>query len=550
MSEISDADMIHIFRCVQEKFVTEVRSFKHMKETTIDEDDTPILYAITNLASNLLIYNKTRVHVFKEHVTPILLLLVQLVSNKKVETGNSYVTLTIETFKHFSSALQSSLFSHPAISEHDVQLINRFILGRFYPRTLHADFLGLMCNYLTYGSHMLEADMRDRLLHECVILIDYNIKSFTKSRGVLQLAYANILAQTVVSSCHEYLAKSQVEDFARRALDVMQQDIKADIVQGSALSTLHTLLFYCPKITLEVLRRREALTEYLVKLNKDLRKVSITASDRSLVILGLISFLQNTLGTEEENTIDTQNIFRFVLGFAEYHTYLSRDNQQVIDKTYSLREQTRIGNLEKNLKALKLVKPTKDEEVMLEDASEGDEENPYVSRAYDYYNKISGKQNRKGSHADGDSCSNDDDYSDDGSSLAASEESFEMEGGCFNENSYKKFIADWANPFSRLDEFEVFNQFVALLRRSYDSQFIALTRTLSQEDKRTLRDSLYTKKVQISAPKILTKPKVDFRKVYKVKRIVNMSFMTSEGRSTPVASPVDPSISSVMETEI
>lgn len=108
MSEISDADMIHIFRCVQEKFVTEVRSFKHMKETTIDEDDTPILYAITNLASNLLIYNKTRVHVFKEHVTPILLLLVQLVSNKEVETGNSYVTLTIETFKHFSSALQSS----------------------------------------------------------------------------------------------------------------------------------------------------------------------------------------------------------------------------------------------------------------------------------------------------------------------------------------------------------------------------------------------------------------------------------------------------------
>ncbi len=55
-----------------------------------------------------------------------------------------------------------------------MQLINRFILARLYPRTLHADFLGLLCNYLTFGADQFESGLRDRLLHECFILIEYN----------------------------------------------------------------------------------------------------------------------------------------------------------------------------------------------------------------------------------------------------------------------------------------------------------------------------------------------------------------------------------------
>lgn len=109
MSDISDSDLTHIFRCVENKFVSEVRGFKNAKETAIDEEDTPILYAITNLASTLLIYNKARVSIYGQHISPILMLLVDLVSNREIETGNSYVSLAIDTFRHFSTAMQGRL---------------------------------------------------------------------------------------------------------------------------------------------------------------------------------------------------------------------------------------------------------------------------------------------------------------------------------------------------------------------------------------------------------------------------------------------------------
>jgi hypothetical protein len=106
MCEIADSDLIHIFKCVEAKFVSEVRSFKQSKQQAIDEDDTPILYAITTLASDLLLYNRSRAAVFSNQFTPILFLLVDLATDADVETGNSYVRLTIEVFREFSASMQ------------------------------------------------------------------------------------------------------------------------------------------------------------------------------------------------------------------------------------------------------------------------------------------------------------------------------------------------------------------------------------------------------------------------------------------------------------
>ena len=442
------------------------------------------------------------------------------------------------------------------ISDHDVYLINKFILGRMYPRTLHAEFLSLLCNYLTFGIHNLEPDMRDRFLHECLVLIEHNIKSFTKSRGILQICFANFLIQTLVSTSHEYLGRSQVEDLVRRPLDMLEQDFKADIVHGSSRSALHTLLYYCPRITLDVIKRRQCLNDYLTKLNGSLRKVCITPIDRSLLILGLISLLQNTLGSqdvEEYSSINHQSVFKFIIDFLEYHTYLSRDPSSTREKTYSLTEQTQIGNLEKNLRRYKLVTVSSDEHVMLEDGSgEGEEEqdaNPHLSRAYDYYNQTA-KTNTYHNEESADGDSDDDEDWDDASSLGADEESFEMNGGCFNENSYKRFSAQWVSPITVIDEFLVFNQFVSLLRRSYDTHFIALTKGLSQQEKKKLRECLYTKKVELKVQVPHSKPVKDMRKIYKVKRVSNMALVDTPTASLRRDAPSHDTHTRAMDTEL
>jgi hypothetical protein len=448
------------------------------------------------------------------------------------------------------------MYYNLVLSQHDEYLINKFILGRLYPRTLDPDFLGLLCNYLTFGIHQLPPDMRDRLVHECIILIEHNNKNYNKQRGVLQLCYANFLIQTLVSASHEYLSRSQVEDLVRKPLDLISQKHKSDLVEGSSRSAIHTLLFYCPKLTIEVMRRRQFLGDYLITINKDIRKLCFLASDRALVILGLVSLLQNTLKSPEHHhtegekeqdleQINHKNLFIFMIYFLEYHCYLSRESNTSKGQTYSLSDQTRIGNLEKSLRVLKLYQLPKDEQTMNEDGQdESDEEtdNPYVSRAYDQYNTVTSNKkhlavvNKPPHHQDDDDQddSDDDDSHDDQSyscsrsSLAAvSENSFEMNGGYFESNSYKKFASDWNSPIVKLDEFTIFNQFVSVLRRSYEDHFILLTRELPTAEKKLLQDSLYTKKV-FTVPiseKLKEKPKTGLRKIYKVKRTVPTGIM-------------------------
>jgi hypothetical protein len=468
------------------------------------------------------------------------------------------------------------------LSPHDEYLINKFILARRYPRTLDPDFLGLLCNYLTFGIHQLPLDLRDRLMHECIVLIEHNFKNYSNQRGVLQLCYANFLIQTLVSTSHEYLSRSQVEDLVRRPLDVVCNKPKSDLAEGSSRSAIHTLLFYCPKLTLELMRRRQCLGDYLNTLNKDIRKLCYLASDRSLVILGLISILQNTLGSPEHHQpeggndqdvgeINHKNIFKFLIYFLEYHYYLSIESGSLRGQTYSLVEQTRIGNLEKSLAALKLYRMPRDEQTMnVDEPDDPDEEadNPYISRAYDHYHKVTNmkqglgvvqKSRRDEVQDDGDEeddedadSHDDESYSYGHSSLAASEKSFEMNGGYFESNSYKKFGLAWNCPISKLDEFCFFNQFLSVLRRSYDDHFILLTRELPAADKKSLQDSLFTKKVFTvpTSDKPGEKPKTGLRKIYRVKRTIAAGFAASNATAGSSPTKLEGfTISSTMDSE-
>ena len=59
--------------------------------------------------------------------------------------------------------------------------------------------------------------------------------------------------------------------------------------------------------------------DYVGLLNKKMVSICLTSHDRQVLLLGLVSLLRHTMGTDAFSTVNHNEIFRYCFYLLEYH---------------------------------------------------------------------------------------------------------------------------------------------------------------------------------------------------------------------------------------
>ena len=94
-------------------------------------------------------------------------------------------------------------------------------MSKRHQNVLDEHLFGLLTSYLCYGYQSMASSLRDRFVIECLLILSSNIKHRGKNRLGLQAAYALMLGQSMISSLHEELSRSQIEEIINGALYVL-----------------------------------------------------------------------------------------------------------------------------------------------------------------------------------------------------------------------------------------------------------------------------------------------------------------------------------------
>lgn len=234
-----------------------------------------------------------------------------------------------------------------------MDFIGNYILAKRYARTLDDTMTFLLNNYIVYGFLSFPEEMKDRFVIEVLMLIGHNLKQKPGQKLGLQACYALVLSQSLITSLHEHLTRSQVQDIVVAAMQVMQTDKKSQTVLTACFTTLDAAMVYCPMIAIQTLLQRNFFFNFVSVLNKKLVTICQTYYDRRLLLLAVVSLLRHTSDSKELEKLDAGQIFRFGVLLLDYHLLLSN----LHDDTSEMRLQqvTEFGNLQKNMMTLSLV---------------------------------------------------------------------------------------------------------------------------------------------------------------------------------------------------
>lgn len=178
-----------------------------------------------------------------------------------------------------------------------------------------------------------------------------------EKRGI-QSVHALFLAQSLISNMHDKMTKSHLQEILSTTQRVIEENNgRSETVLTGCFTTLNVSMIFSPKLTIDILSRSGFFMDFVAVLNKKLITICLTPYDRKALVLGLISLLRNTMGTEAFSRVNHSEIFKFCFYLLDYHQILSMyANEPDRTDKLSLSTQTRYGNLQKSILHLELVR--------------------------------------------------------------------------------------------------------------------------------------------------------------------------------------------------
>lgn len=466
IGSITGQDIANIFSKLRFRLASEIESLRSSKSLFLDADDYHSVQSIVQLAGELFWVAKKQYRDCKEPIEAFLGILVNLLVERGQRLDIAIVDMSIVILRQHIETVR-------APSEIHLNFIGNYILTKKVGQFLDDNLTNLFATYLHYCLDGMPADMRDRFIME---MITFSLKN-TQNKGRylgLHICYSLILAQCLISECHESLTRSQVTDLVSHGINILP--LGSNVTVAACFALLNCCLLYCPMITLECFRRRCFMPKHLSIFSRKLISVGMIRVDRQVMILALIQLLRFAEDTE----IDKKTAFRYLCIMMEYHR-LSADMDSL-----SLEDMTRHGASQRSLMMCSLSPETYEI-----DEEDGDElEVPKMIERKD---------------SEDDSCSN---------SLLASDNSDELKFDAeFDDRHYKAIRKHIESALTAVDEYQAFRDYVKLLKENYSDTLTCLMEALTEDDKRCLKAALFVYKTMTSNGKKV------LRKVYRIKRL-------------------------------
>lgn len=267
------------------------------------------------------------------------------------------------------------------MSKCHIDFIGSYLLTKKYAKTLDDNMTYLLTNYMVYGYANMPDDLRDRFIIELFTLTSNNLKPKGGQRLGIQACYALIILQGMVVNMHESLTRSQVTDIVIASMQSMQSNRRSEVVLSSSVSTLNACMVYSPTISIDTMRDRRFIYDYISTLNKKLITTTQTVYDRRLTILASISMLRHAGDASSIDRLRRSAMFKFIVLLLDYHLLLSNINEAV--DSMSLDDHVRYGNRQKDIMHIDIVDRCHDDDDMIVDDMNHDIDDAVDNRRYD-----------------------------------------------------------------------------------------------------------------------------------------------------------------------